>query len=188
MEWITAATSSVAVVGTLGGIWLGHWLGRRSTRADRFQDLERLAISDTREWLVDVLDVLSAAAERDLWKVWRLGRAIRDKSYSRQLVELISDEELVEELATTLPEAYEALPRVPSRLSGRLTAIRYRVNRAMLEQEKSVVTTGKARYATQAQEARLLEAAERIQRRTNSMRGWDRLRFLAWAFAPWWLT
>jgi hypothetical protein len=184
MNWADALTTGLAVAGTLGGIWLGHWLGRRSARDERLRDLERLAISDTREWLLDVLDILSAAAARDWWNVWQRGREIGGRRYPTQFPELIADDSLIDELSTTLPEAVEALPRVPRELNARLNGIKYLVNRAMLDQERSLEKTGQARTSSEPQRRRLLEAVERIQRRTHQLNGWQRWRFILQTLLP----
>jgi hypothetical protein len=175
----------VAVAGTLGGIWMGHILGRRAARADRLIELERAAIADTREWLLDVLDVLAAAADRNWWSVRRRGRALRDKRYPRNYPELIVDDQLLEELTVTLPAAYEALPRVPRELAAQVGSIKFIVNRAMLAQERELERTGSPKVASADQQRRLAESAERIQRRTDSIRGWRRIALGIRTVVPW---
>lgn len=184
MEWVAVLTAAVAAAGTLGGTWLGHSLGRRAARDERLKDLERSAIADTREWLVDILDIVSAAAARDWWRVWQKGRAFGDRRYPRQLPELIADDALIDELATTLPAAFEALPRVPPDLSSRLRGIQYLVNRNMLDQERTLERTGRSRIASEQQQRRLLEAAEHIQRTTERHNGWRRWRFVVLTLLP----
>lgn len=185
MEIALALSPLFAVGGTLGGIWLGHVLGQRSARRDRLAALDRSAIADTRDWLLDLLDVFASASDGDWWTTWKQGRAIRRKRYPRQYIELVADDQLIDELATTLPEAYEALPRVPRELAARAGAIRFVVNRAMLEQERELARSGRPRIASDSQQIRLVEAAERIEERTRQIRGRSRFVFVLRTLVPW---
>jgi hypothetical protein len=185
MELALALSPLIAVVGTLGGILLGHVLGQRAARRDRQVALDRSAIADTRDWLLDLLDVFASAADRDWWATWRHGRATRRRRYPHQYVELIADDQLVEELAETLPAAYEALPRVPRELAARAGQIRFVVNRAMLEQERELEKSGRLRIASNAQQLRLVAAAERIEARTRQLRGQSRILFVLRTLVPW---
>lgn len=175
----------IAVAGTLGGIWLGHVLGQRADRRDRLAALDRSAIADTREWLLDLLDVFASAAERNWWTTWKHGRAIRGKRYPRHYLQLIADEQLIYELTETLPAAYEALPRVPPELAGRTRSIQFVVNRAMFEQERELARSGRPRLASEAQQKRLIAAAARIEARTRRLQGGSRLAFVLRTFVPW---
>jgi hypothetical protein len=144
-----------------------------------------LAIADTRDWLLDLLDVFGSAAERDWLTTWRNGRAVRSKRYPRHYVELIADDQLIYELTETLPAAYEALPRVPPELAARTKNIQFVVNRAMFEQERELERSGRPRLASDGQQKRLIAAAARIEARTRRLQGGSRLAFVLRTLVPW---
>jgi hypothetical protein len=181
---IAIAGIAGTALASLGGIWLGHWLGHRASRDERLRQLELSAVADTREWLLDIVDTFGLAVNRKWVRVWIRGTRSELKRYPHNMPQLIVDPELLKELTTTLPEGYEAFPRVSRALADRLNAIRWVIQKAMMEQEREIAKTGRPRLATPDQEQMLIESAERIQRRTEELRRMSNLRILLRTYLP----
>lgn len=117
---VAALLQPVAIVGAAA---LAYRLGRGAAEEDRVRAVESSALAETRSWLLDAIEVIDAAAQRDWGRLRRLAAKREDVRYERQLAELIADDSLLDMLCEVLPSAYEQLPRVSAPVRERVAQL-----------------------------------------------------------------